>query len=158
MFTLKTGFENLLRSKIEYVVISDFTKLPSAIPEAPLEILTTPAQHDDLIALMGLFRRGHPEQYSLPDNAGLTVQVYQKSKHVFPDVFEAGLLQGSTLHNQCVKIPGQRYHGMMVLYRQLFHYGAYKDQQWVRGPLMELAKQQTGTPMRTKYKTLSFTP
>lgn len=158
MFTLKEGFERLNRSGVGYCVISDYVGLPSAVPKLPLDILTT--QPDDVVALMGLVRKGYPEQFSMPDNPGLVVQVYKKSRGVFPDVFEAAIIKTYTMHNQVVRVPSVQHHGIMVLYRALFHYGMFKekDQEWMRRQLAELAKSHTGMTRRTKYQSLAFTP
>lgn len=157
MSTLKEAFEALNRARINYVVISNYTGLPSQIPDdKKIEILTLKA--DDVVGLMGLIRKGHPEQYAFPGAPGLSINVYEKGKHVFPDVFEAAILKETVLYREVVKIPGVRHHGIMVLWRLLFHEGAYKLQPWIRNPLMAHIEPYTGKPMRTKYKSLTFTP
>lgn len=155
MQTLKEAFESMNRANVKYVVISNHIGLPS-IPVGPLEILTI--KTDDVVGLMGLIRRGHPEQYVMPDNPGFLIHVYEKGKHVFPDVFEAAILKEQVLYRECIKVPGVRHHGIMVLWRLLFHQGAYKDQPWIRNPLMDHVEPYTGKPMRTRYKSLNFTP
>ena len=157
MATLKESFEALNRARISYVVISNFTGLPSQTPEdKKIEILTLKA--DDVVGMMGLFRKGHPEQFAFPDVPGLSIHVYEKGKHVFPDVFEAAILKETVLYREAVKIPGVRHHGIMILWRLLFHEGAYKLEPWIRNPLIAHIEPYTGKPMRTRYKSLGFTP
>lgn len=146
------AFNSLNRSRINYVALQGYVKLPADTP-SQVEILTD--NLPGLVQLVGLHKI-EGCRYALHEDLTTEFILRAKGFGYFPERFETGLLQSKVLHNETVYIPGNHLHATATLYLMLFRDGwlkgsenapaSHQDQER-RKILIEYVTERVGPPL-----------
>lgn len=147
---LREVFANLKEQRTPYVVLDNWTLLPTAAMDGPdgvptIEILTTVPT-----AIVQAFSatRVRGSLYAIRPGSRKPIHliVRKKGDNLFPESFESELLARTAWHGEIIRIPEPRIALMIFLYRELYHHGKITNITH-RGVIEKVLDERVGIPV-----------
>ena len=151
--------------EVKYVTLGDWQKLPVDFPKPNQPIIILTSNFSTIESLWQLLKGNGQSLWNAQLSTGksVPVRILEKGKAVFPEQFESQLLSRAVFHQNCIKVPGDMELPFVRLYWRLFYENLFggpdasQQDKHDRRILMEMVTNQTGLPMRPRYKFLTFT-